>query len=288
MSQLVSVKDILEKSTTYLKGREFVDSPRLEAEMLLGHVLKLKRIELYLCHDRPLKEEELATMRSLLKQRSTGYPMAYLLGYRGFYRSDFLVTPDTLIPRPETELLVEHAIEIVRASNKKDWTICDLGSGTGAIGLSVALELPNVRVVLIEKSAQAAEVCQKNALNLGVQDRVEVLNTEIQSTQKLNRVFDMILANPPYIAESDLRVEPWVRKFEPSQALFCKDEGLYCLKDWIAWASFHVSSGGTIIFEHGDLQGPQVSQIMNDNGFGQMNAIYDLSKKWRHTFAIRK
>jgi len=289
LSQLpqVTIKEIIEKSASYLKGRDFVDSPRLEAEMLLSHVLDLKRMELYLSYDRPLLESELAKMRSMLKWRAAGYPMAYILGSRGFFKSDFFVTPDTLIPRPETECLVEKAIELAPLFSGEQIQICDFGAGTGAIGLSVALELRNSQVTLIEKCPRACKVARRNVNNLGLQNRAQVINLDVTQDLCLSQAYDIILANPPYISPNDNRVEHWVKAFEPGLALFADNEGLSEIKNWIQAASKNIKQGGFIIFEHGDQQGKIVMKIMNDNGFHGMNAIFDLSKKWRHTVAFK-
>jgi release factor glutamine methyltransferase len=281
----ITIKEILQKSAAYLKGREFVDSPRLEAEMLLSHVLKLERVQLYLNFDRPLTETELTSMREILKKRGTGYPMAYIMGVRGFYKSDFLVTPATLIPRPETEILVEYAIKQVKTLPHQDITICDFGAGTGAIGHSLALELPDARITLVEKSFEAFQVCQENAKRLGLQDKTTILNLEIQPGLLFTSKFDLIVANPPYISIGDKNVEPWVKRYEPEMALFSGEDGLSASKVWIQVASQNIKQGGLVIFEHGADQGQKITQIMHDNGFSQMNPIYDLANKWRHTCA---
>jgi release factor glutamine methyltransferase len=285
---VVTIKDIIEKSTLYLKGREFVDSPRLEAEMLLGHILDLKRIELYLNYDRPLQEGELKKIRLALRKRATGYPMAYILGTKGFYKSDFIVTSETFIPRPETELLVEKAVKLCQAMDQEVIHVCDMGAGTGAIGLSVALEEPRAQLTLIEKSDGAAKVCEQNLKKFDLTHRAKVLKVAITEDLILPKKYDLILANPPYIAFDDQNVEPWVKLYEPEIALFASDGGLYEIKSWIRVASSHIKPGGFIIFEHGDQQGPKVEQIMHDNGFIELNPIMDLSHKWRHTFGKKK
>jgi release factor glutamine methyltransferase len=230
-----------------------------------------------------LQELEIEKMRAILKKRATGYPMAYILGSRGFYKSDFVVTPDTLIPRPETELLVEKAVEVCRGMDQDVIEICDLGAGSGAIGLSVALEEPRAQVTLIEKSEAAARVCEQNLERFCLSERVRVHQVAITLELILPKKYDLILSNPPYIAIDDQNVEPWVKLYEPEMALFSTDEGLHEIKVWIRVASAHIKPGGFIIFEHGDRQGPQVEQIMHDNGFIELNPIMDLSQKWRHT-----
>jgi len=287
-NQTLTIKEILEKSAAYLRGREFVDSPRLEAEMLLSHILKLERINLYLNFDRPLTEIELNCMREVLKKRSTGYPMAYIIGSRGFYKSDFIVSPATLIPRPETEILVEHAIKLAKEFSKKEVSVCDFGAGTGAIGLSIALELPNARVTLVEKSFEAFQVCEENARRLGVQHSTTILHQEIKQGLIFDEKFDMIVANPPYISTEDKGVEPWVKQYEPAIALFSGSDGLTASRVWIQVASQNIKQGGCIIFEHGADQGLKISKIMHDNGFTEINPIYDLSKTWRYTCGSKK
>jgi release factor glutamine methyltransferase len=292
---LPSIQDIIEKSTQYLKNRSFVDSARLESEMLLSFILGCKRIDLYLQHDRPLTEKELEEMRALLKKRGTGYPMAYLLGVKGFYRSDFKVTPATLIPRPETEILVEKAVEYVQnlsEQDRKNFSICDMGAGCGAIGLSLAQELVSSSVTLVEACPKALAVCEENAFRLGVRERVRLVEERIspesfsflKSSEKT--LFSMIVGNPPYIDEKDSAVEPWVRQYEPSMALFSEEKGLKDLNLWIRIAKKHVIPGGVMLFEHGHTQGTFVQKIMKEQGCVHTEPLYDLSHHWRHTLGV--
>lgn len=280
------VKDILEKTADHLRGREFVDNPRFEAELLLAHILKLNRIDLYLKFDQPLQDIELSQMRELLKRRASGEPMAYLLGYRGFYKDDFIVTEHTLVPRPETELLVEKAAEIIsQMPQDTALSLCDLGTGSGAIGLSLAAEFEHLNVHLVDVSPEALEVAKKNTTKMGLESRVTVKCCEVGAETQMGQKFNLIVGNPPYIAENDTSVEPWVREYEPAVALFSANGGLHCLQAWAKMATLNLLPGGWLMLEHGYQQGEYLEGVLKELGYKNIQKIYDLSKHWRHTFA---
>lgn len=281
----MKLKEVLDKTTAFFKDKK-IETPRLDAELLFAHSLKLERIQLYLKFDQPLSEPELAGLRELVRRRGQGEPVAYILGYRDFYKSRFEVTPATLIPRPETEQIVE---EVLAWAKDKDqvYTMVDLGTGTGCLGLSILKELPNAKLVSVDMSAEAVAVAKRNALSLGVSDRVEFVvadaaNVDLVMASCRNfmgqNTIDILVSNPPYIANNDPAVQENVRKFEPSTALFAEDNGLALLKSWSkAYAPF-LSSNAVMMMEMGMSQGSVMQSYYTDlNIFKNARVLKDLS-----------
>lgn len=281
----MKLKEVLDKTTAFFKDKK-IETPRLDAELLFAHSLKLERIQLYLKFDQPLSEPELAGLRELVRRRGQGEPVAYILGYRDFYKSRFEVTPATLIPRPETEQIVE---EVLAWAKDKDqvYTMVDLGTGTGCLGLSILKELPNAKLVSVDMSAEAVAVAKRNALSLGVSDRVEFVvadaaNVDLVMASCRNfmgqNTIDILVSNPPYIASDDPAVQENVKKFEPSTALFAEDNGLALLKSWSkAYAPF-LSSNAVMMMEMGMSQGSVMQSYYTDlNIFKNARVLKDLS-----------
>lgn len=286
MSLNPKVQEIITKSAQYLTGRNFIDNPRFEAEILLCEAMKCKRIELYLKYDKPLQDNELEVMRAFLKRRGLGEPIAYILGRKGFFKHEFKVTPDTLIPRPETELLVEEVIN--RFSADKIYQIIDLGCGTGAIGLSLAASLPLAEVTLVDISKKALEVAKENAKILEVVNQCQFIEADLRLLSLPLNSFDIVVGNPPYISHNDTQVEAGVKNFEPQLALFAADNGMELLGSCIKVAKQVLKPNGLAILEHGHTQGEMVKKNYIDNGFKNWEAIKDLNSHWRHTLAFKE
>lgn len=282
----MKLKEILDKTTSYFKDKK-IETARLDAELLLSHGLKLERIQLYLRFDQPLKEDEISLLRELVRRRAQGEPVAYILGYRDFYRSRFKVNPKTLIPRPETEHLVEAALDWASENKDHPFAILDLGTGSGCLGLSVLKELPNARLVSVDISADALLVAKENASDLGVSERVLFLNLDASKSQEVfkavqdytgQRQIDIFLSNPPYIAKSDARVEENVKKFEPNQALYAEDEGLKFLKVWSQDYGPFLNSSAILLMEMGMDQGQAMKEHLGSlKIFDEISVIRDLS-----------
>jgi release factor glutamine methyltransferase len=285
MSQNPKVQEIIVKSVQYLTDRNFVDNPRYESEILLCEVMGCRRIELYLKYDKPLQDNELEKMRLLLKRRGTGEPIAYILGRKGFFKHDFKVTPDTLIPRPETEVLVEEVIN--RCDPNSSYEILDLGCGSGAIGLSLAANLEQVRVTLLDVSGKSLQVAQENAKQFQVSERCQFIEADMMRFSFATKKFDIVVGNPPYIDKNDPQVESWVKQFEPHIALFAANQGMELLYQCINIAKETLSLNGWAIFEHGYEQGGLVKKYFLDNEFKNCEAIKDLNSHWRHTLAFK-
>jgi len=203
---------LLQWTTEYLKRRS-ADTPRLDAEVLLAEALGCRRIDLYTAFEECPGEEARAAFRELVRRRAEGAPVAYLVGHREFFSLDFRVTPDVLIPRPETELLVLTLIELARQRPAAAITICDVGTGSGVIAVTAARHLPQSRVTAIDLSPGALEVARGNAQRHGVSERVEMIAGDLLAAIPAERRFDFVVSNPPYVAEHELKtLAPEVRE----------------------------------------------------------------------------
>jgi len=217
--------DVVRKTTDHLR-QHGSESARLDAELICAHALQLGRLDLYLQYDRPLSPAQLEPIRTLLRRRSRGEPMAYLLGVREFYGREFAVTSAVLIPRPDTETLVESVLRWARGRGRP-LRIADVGTGSGCIGITLAAELPDAEVVLTDVSAEALAVAAENARRLGVDARVEVAEGEWLLPLRDRQPFDALVSNPPYVtAEEFTTLARDVADFEPRGALVACGDGL--------------------------------------------------------------
>lgn len=281
----MKLKDVLDKTAGFFRDKGF-PSARLDAELIMAFGLGVDRIRLYLDFDRPLAEPELTKLRELVRRRGTGEPVAYLTGKKDFFNHTFDVGPGVLIPRPETEHLVETALDHAKASGRADLRIADLGSGSGCIGLSLLAALPQARLISLDTNPVAIQFTRKNAEKLGVQDRLRTFEADAGSKDTAAKIaeetgfggIDLLLANPPYIDPADTRVEAHVKTFEPSAALFAEDQGLAALKSWsLAWAPL-LSEGGLLAMEMGEGQGASLRKHLEQlNGLTGISIIKDLA-----------
>lgn len=273
----MKTKEVLDKTIQFFRDKK-MENARLEAEWLIGAGLGLDRVQLYLKFDQPLKENEVTKLRDMVKRRIAGEPLAYITNSRGFYGLEFKVTPDVLIPRPETETLVEKALDYLKTLDQESISILDLGTGSGCIGLTLAKKDPRVKLKLVDISPGALSIAKENAEALNVTDRCQFF--EAKADQFLNQEtesFDLILANPPYIAPSDTHVEKDVKAFEPHTALFA-EEGTSLLKLWSQSAASKLKSKSLMMMEMGFDQGPQMKDFyINLKCFSKIEVIKDLS-----------
>ena len=280
----MKLKDVLEKTSHFFREKGF-PSARLDAEILLAHGLGIERIRLYLDFDRPLAPPELDRCRELVKRRTQGEPVAYIIGYKDFYNSRFKVTPDVLIPRPETEQIVEEAIEWCKRRALTNPRLVDLGTGSGCLGLSVLKEIPEARLLAVDVSAKALMTARENAEALGLSERVMFLEADAGDSAAVSpgleragfQEIDLLLSNPPYISENDERVEKDVRRFEPHLALYAKDEGLSALKLWTNLWGKHLAHPGLVMMEMGTDQGGILKTHYSDFGFSDVQVLKDLA-----------
>ncbi len=249
------IVDLLKTTAEYFASKK-VDEPRLGAEMLLSHLFGENRLWLYLNHNRPVSDSELAVFREFCRQRLDGRPVQYITGEQYFYGKPFTVDERVLIPRPETELLVEHAAGLLSSGREihpeREFRLLDIGTGSGCIAVTLALLLPFLKLAAIDRSAPALDVARANALRHGMLSRIDFLEADLFDPELASRFagpFDMIVSNPPYIPETEWEeLQPEVRCFEPREALvtpggtasylaicraspvLLKPEGLLCLE----------------------------------------------------------
>ncbi|HPA01459.1 MAG TPA: peptide chain release factor N(5)-glutamine methyltransferase [Chiayiivirga sp.] len=259
------------------------DEARREAEWLAEQALGVGRAWLFAHADDAVKPEVCARYLALLARRAAGEPLAYLLGRAGFWTLDLEVTPATLIPRPETELLVEAALARLPEANAL--CIADLGTGSGAIALALASERPQARVLATDASAAALEVARRNAA------RNDIVNVAFRQGDWLEPLagerFDLIASNPPYIAQGDPHLGRGDLRFEPATALASGADGLDALRTLARDAPTHLVPGGWLLLEHGWDQGAAVRGLLRDAGFQRIETLRDLEDRERVTLGSR-
>lgn len=248
------------------------DSPRLDAELLLCRVLEQGRSYLFTWPERPLTASQSAAYEGLVERRAGGEPVAHILGERGFWTLDLKVTPDTLIPRPETELLVEAAL--ARIPEDAAWQVADLGTGSGAIALAIAAERPNSHLCAVERSAAALAVARENAQTQGL-DNIEFVQGD-WFVPLQGRRFDMIVSNPPYIPHEDPHLAQGDVRFEPLTALASGEDGLDDIRHLIAAAPDYLALSGWLLLEHGYDQGEAVLTLLRQAGYQAVEDLHDL------------
>ncbi len=254
---------------------------RLEAQILFAHALGVNRAWL-IGHDRDsLTPDQESTVEALLMRRLAGEPVAYLLGEREFYGRPFQVTPDVLIPRPDTELLVELALQ--RLPQDAALNVLDVGVGSGAVAISLALERPRCRVTGVDLSAGALRVAEANAEALHA--AVEFLASDVYVALGARR-FHLIASNPPYIATADPHLERGDLRFEPPQALASGCDGLDLIRRLVSEAPTHLEAGGWLLLEHGWDQAAAVRALLCQRGFGAVFSATDLAGHERVTGGV--
>ena len=284
------VRDLLHVTAEYL-GKKGIDSPRLTAEILLAHKLNVDRITLYLNFDQPLTENELSGYRTLIKRRLQREPLQYIVGIQEFWSLEFAVTPQVLIPRPETELLVEQAIERLKAvtsEENKMPSILDLGTGCGAIAISLAKAVQQVRLWATDISADALKLARLNAEKHGVSDKIKFLQGNLWEPLLDEGVtFDIILSNPPYIgAEEFENLSPEVRDYEPRLALNGHKDGMTYIQTIILEAPVFMKPGGWIMLEMAPGQTEKALGLIGDiKDYGEKTRIKDYSHRYRVVMA---
>ncbi|HET9783033.1 MAG TPA: peptide chain release factor N(5)-glutamine methyltransferase [Candidatus Dormibacteraeota bacterium] len=239
----MTIVEVLKLSADYL-AKHGSDSSRLDAEVLLAHALHMRRLDLYLKFDRPLTEPELAAYRSLIARRGKGDPVAYLVGHKEFMGLDFEVTPDVLVPNPDTEVLVQRAVAIARES-ERPLRVADVGTGSGCIAVAVAHYAPNTEVWASDISAAAVEIATRNVARHQLVDRVHVSCGDLMTS--LPGEFDLVCANLPYVSV-DTRLPAEVTA-QPAHALYAGDRGAALVKRLLEEAPSRLRPGGRILAE---------------------------------------
>ena len=275
----ITVSQLL-SSLTHLVSKKSGLS-RLDAEVLMAHALGWERSKLYASGDYILSQTEQDNIAELINRRLKGEPVAYITGSQEFWSLPLIVTPATLIPRPETEHLVEEALKVIPENEVVQ--VADLGTGSGAIALAIAKERPNSLVSAIDQSSEAIAVAKKNQIALNI-NNVEFLKSHW--FEKLeNKLFDVIVSNPPYIAENDAHLKQGDVVFEPESALSSGKEGLDDIQVILTDAQQFLSQDGWVFLEHGYQQSDQVQEIMRSLHYKSITTVNDLAGHERITFA---
>lgn len=266
----MTVLELLNWSTNYLKNHR-IANPRLNAELLLARSMNLSREGLYIHLNGQVKEKEKEVLERMIEKRILGKPLQYILEHQEFWSIDFKVDPRVLIPRPETELLVEQAISILsKNSLGRAPFVLEIGTGSGAIATSLAKEWRDIFLVATDISRDALLLAEENAKSAGVLSQVKFLNGDLFDPFRLIRgreLFDMILSNPPYIIRSEIqRLPKELRDYEPIGALDGGEDGLEFYRRIISQAPFYLRKGGWLLLELGQGQGKKVSDMMEDEG----------------------
>ncbi len=275
-------------SAAYLEGKG-IERGRLDAEHLLAGALGVGRLQLYLQFDRPLTREELDRYRPLLRRRARREPVQYILGRAAFRELELHVDRRALIPRPETEVLVDEILEWARATGRGDLRALDLGTGSGAIALSLALEGPFGRVVATDASADALALARENAALAGLAERVEFREGSLLDALAAEEQFDLVASNPPYVTDAELgALEPEVRAWEPVQALAGGADGMDVIVAIVAGAGVHLAAGGLLALEVGAAQAPSVvARVEAADGYEDVRVRRDFTGRERIVLARR-
>lgn len=290
----MTIKAALHDAQTALAKLVNISEAKLEAQLLLQHVLNVNRAWLIAHQNDVLEANTHAAYRALINRRVNGEPIAYILGVREFYGLNLKVTPATLIPRPDTETLVEAAL--AKIPPQKNLTICDLGTGSGAIALAIAKHRPLAQVTAVDASENALKIAQENAHNLQITNVEFTLSNWFDALK--NQRFDVVVSNPPYIAEGDKHLSSGDLPWEPISALVPgqpfpledknaeKEDGLSAIKHIISDAPNYLKPHGWLMLEHGYNQAEQVADLLAQAGFGQIETQKDLGGNNRVTLGM--
>ena len=284
-SETWTIRRVLTWTTQHFEKRQ-VDAPRLTAEVLLSHVLKVGRVRLYVDLDRPLSKEELGTFRALIERRLSGEPTQYLTGVREFYNRSFKVDARVLIPRPETELLVAAALRMLpKDAPSRALDVC---TGSGCNAISLAAERPQATVVATDLSPDACALAKENAEALKVADRVTVLQGDLYSPLPPDAPrFQVVVSNPPYIDTAEIAtLSPEVRR-EPKLALDGGPDGLVAIRRVVTGARRWLEPGGLLAMEIGETQGPAVLELLRAAGYADARVEKDLERRERMAFGTQ-
>lgn len=269
---MASIKQTLELSRSLQSAS---DSWKLDAELLLAHVLGKPREYLFTWPDAQVTKASLRTFEDLLKRRAMGEPVAYLTGSQGFWDFELNVNSSVLVPRPETELLVEKAIALGEALKTKDVTIADLGTGSGAIAIALAKHNPLWQITAVDRSAEALVVAKDNGARLSAPNVKFLLSSWCADLSAAS--FDIIVANPPYVEAGDAHLDEGSLPFEPIMALVADNHGMADIQQIVAESKRCLKPGGWLLIEHGYNQSQQVATLLDAAGYLNVGGSADLA-----------
>ncbi|MCZ7604252.1 MAG: peptide chain release factor N(5)-glutamine methyltransferase [Melioribacteraceae bacterium] len=272
-NQILTVLNAIQLSTSYLEEKG-IESPRMNAELLLAHVLQCKRLDLYLAFDRPLLEEEIVQLREFIARRGKFEPLQYILGEVEFYNLNFKVDKSVLIPRPETELLVDEAINLINEYNYTN--ILDVGTGSGNIPVSLAANLNGVTITSIDISKEAIDTAVKNAEKNNVRDKINFIISDIADYVP-DQKFDVIVSNPPYVSSQEYQnLQKEITAYEPRESVTDNDDGFKFYRNILSNNDRLLRSNGFVIFEIGQGQESTLYKLFEEHSFEHVKTIKDL------------
>lgn len=284
---MLTVLEAIKKSTEFL-DKKGIESPRINAELLLASIMKCKRLDLYLKFDQPLDETETIEYREFVRRRSTFEPLQYIIGSVEFFNLSLKVNPDVLIPRPETELLVESVLNELKIYPVK--SILDIGTGSGAIAISLTKNLSGVKITAIDNSEKALNLAEENAVKNGLPGKIEFIrfNIEKDDFNKLKR-FDVVVSNPPYVSMDEYKkLQNEITKFEPPSSVTDFHDGLSFYRIIIEKSVSLLNENGLLFFEIAKDSGDFVKKLLNQNNFSEIKIIKDYSGNDRIIRGIKK
>ncbi len=288
-----TIKALIKVTTDYLEEKQ-IESPRLTAEVLLSHLLNINRVTLYLNLDQPLNELEISGYREFIKRRLRREPLQYITGVQEFWSMDFIVNPQVLIPRPESELLVEQALErleFTAEQGDRPPTILDLGTGSGALATALAKEIQRAQIWATDISPGAIHIARLNAENHGVSEKIEFIQGDLwHPLRDKGLTFDLIVSNPPYVsAEEYDGLPPEVRSHEPRLALNGREGGLYYIRKIIEESPRFFNPGGWLLVEMAPNQTDSALKLLEHiDAFEEKTRIKDYSQRYRVVIARMK
>lgn len=279
---MITVLEVIKRTTEFLAGKG-IEGSRLNAEHLIGHGLGLERMQLYLQFERPLTELELEAIRPLVRRRGLHEPLQYIMGEVEFSGLKLKVDHRALIPRPETEYLLELVVQRLATPPA---TILDLGTGSGVIALALAKQYVSSQVLAVDNSTEALALAAENAHATGLTERMEFLPSDWFANISRERRFDLIVANPPYLSETEVaEARPEVKNFEPVDALTPGGDGLSALEKIMAEAPAFLSPGGLLALETGITQHEALRALADRAGYARSESLPDLTGHDRYLFA---
>lgn len=283
----MTVNEVIQRGAEFLQ-RHGVDSPRLQSELLLAHVLKLPRLQLYLNHDRPVAEPELGAVRALVQRRAKREPLQHLVGATSFCGLEIAVSPAALIPRPETETLAELALAALKRAGVAEPDVLDFGTGTGCVAIALAAPCPTARVHALDVSDAALTLARANAKRHGLARRVHFHQGDGFRALPAELRFDLLVSNPPYIPTADIAaLQPEVRDFDPRGALDGGADGLDFYRLLASEAPAWLKAGGGLFAEFGDGQAEAVTRLFTNAGWTRVAVHRDLDGRPRVVEAWR-
>ena len=272
----MQIREALQQAKQILKAAA-IDTASLDANLLLSHVTSLSKVMLIAHDEDELSKEQEDKFFSLINKRKSGYPIAYILGYKEFFGLRLKVTEDTLIPRPDTEVLVEEVIELAKKKDAKN--ILDIGTGSGAITVSLAKYLENVKVTSVDISDIALEIGKRNAISNEVDDRINFVKSDLFTNIDKETKFDIIVSNPPYIKREVIdTLDKQVKDYEPYNALEGGVDGLDFYRAITKQAKNYLKKGGILAYEVGHDQSKDVSKLMEMDGYTNIYTLKDLQQ----------